>query len=393
MAASSGHWIGIAMTNRVRAAGAGTVTALLLQSSSATGLLTSSFAARGMVGAGSALAIMLGADLGTSLVTQAYALPIYFLSPLLILVGYVMFQKLQSTQLRDLGRAGIGLGLVLLSLRLIGEAAEPIRANPVLPDILALMNGSPTIGVLVGGALTVLCASSVAVVLLIASFVSAGVLPVPLALAFILGANLCADVMAMLTSMGDPAEGRRVQIGNMIFRAIGVVVMLPFLSLIAPELPRLGGNAMQQILKFPHRLQPAAAGRLHRLRRPVARLTKRILPDAKATDDPARPRYLALGAIDSPTVALANASREGVCAWAMPWGEMAAPFVAGLPLRRPPGDQAGDRPRLPGRSAQRGDQAVSGQGQPRDHGRQRPEACDRPHQLQHQPRAYRRHRR
>ena len=121
------HWVGLAMTNRFRAVGAGIVTSLLLQSSSATGLLTSSFVARGMVGAASALAIMLGADLGTSLVTQAYSLPIYFLSPLLILVGYVMFHRLQSTQLRDLGRAGIGLGLVLLSLRLIGEAAAPIR--------------------------------------------------------------------------------------------------------------------------------------------------------------------------------------------------------------------------------------------------------------------------
>ncbi len=306
------HWIGIAMTNRVRAAGAGTVTALLLQSSSATGLLTSSFAARGMVGAGSALAIMLGADLGTSLVTQAYSLPIYFLSPLLILVGYVMFNKLQSTQLRDLGRAGIGLGLVLLSLRLIGEAAEPIRANPVLPDILALMNGSPTIGVVVGGLLTILCASSVAVVLLIASFVSAGVLPVPLALAFILGANLCADVMAMLTSMGDPPEGRRVQIGNMIFRAIGVIAVLPFLGLIAPELPRLGGGEMQHILNFHTGFNLLLLVVFIGFVAPVARLTKRILPDAKATDDPSRPRYLAQNAVDSPTVALANASREAL---------------------------------------------------------------------------------
>jgi phosphate:Na+ symporter len=306
------HWIGIAMTNRLRAAGAGTVTSLLLQSSSATGLLTSSFAARGMVGAGSALAIMLGADLGTSLVTQAYALPIYFLSPLLILVGFVMFSKLQNTQLRDLGRAAIGLGLVLLSLRLIGEAAAPIRANPVLPDILALMNGSPTIGVLVGGLLTVLCASSVAVVLLIASFVSAGVLPVPLALAFILGANLCADVMAMITSMGDPPEGRRVQIGNMIFRAIGVVVMLPFLSLIAPDLPRLGGAPMQQILNFHTGFNLVLLVAFIGFVAPVARLTKRILPDARATDDPSRPRYLSQNAVDSPTVALANASREAL---------------------------------------------------------------------------------
>src|SRR5690348_2363362 len=309
------HWIGIAMTNRFRAAGAGTVTALLLQSSSATGLLTSSFAARGMVGAGAALAIMLGADLGTSLVTQAYSLPIYFLSPLLILVGYIMFNKLQSTQLRDLGRAGVGLGIVLLSLRLIGEAAAPIRDNPVLPDILALMNGSPTIGVVVGGLLTVLCASSVAVVLLIASFVAAGLLPVPLALAFILGANLCADVMAMLTSMGDPPEARRVQLGNMIFRAIGVVAVLPLLPLIVPLLPMLpdfGGGEMRQILDFHVGFNLLLILVFIGLIGPVSRLTRRMIPDATKADDPSRPRYLAPSAVDSPSIALANASREAL---------------------------------------------------------------------------------
>jgi len=306
------HWIGIAMTNRFRALGAGTVTSLLLQSSSATGLLTSSFAARGMMGAAATLAIMLGADLGTSLVTQAYALPIYWLSPLLILVGYVMFNKLESTRLRDLGRAGIGLGLVLLALHLITDAAEPIRDAPLLPQILALMSNSPLFGVVAGGVLTVLCASSVAVILLIASFVKAGLLPVPLALAFVLGANLCADVMAMLTSMADPPEARRVQLGNMIFRAVGVLCVLPFLPLIVPILSDTSPNAMRQILDFHTGFNLLLVLVFIGLVGPVARLTQRILPDAARPDDPSKPRYLAESAMDSPSVALANASREAL---------------------------------------------------------------------------------
>ena len=306
------HWIGVAMTNRFRALGAGTVTSLLLQSSSATGLLTSSFAARGMMGAAATLAIMLGADLGTSLVTQAYTLPIYWLSPLLILVGYVMFNKLESTRLRDLGRAGIGLGLVLLALHLITDAAEPIRDAPLLPQILALMSNSPLFGVVAGGVLTVLCASSVAVILLIASFVKAGLLPVPLALAFVLGANLCADVMAMLTSMADPPEARRVQLGNMIFRAVGVLCVLPFLPLIVPILSDTSPNAMRQILDFHTGFNLLLVLVFIGLVGPVARLTQRILPDAARPDDPSKPRYLAESAMDSPSVALANASREAL---------------------------------------------------------------------------------
>jgi phosphate:Na+ symporter len=309
------HWIGVAMTNRFRALGAGIVTSLLLQSSSATGLLTSSFVSRGMVGSAAALAIMLGADLGTSLVTQAYSLPIYILSPALILVGYVMFNKLESTRLRDLGRAGIGLGLALLALHLITESAAPIREAPLLPQILNLMSNSPVFGVIIGGILTVLCASSIAVVLLIASLVKAGLLPVPLALAFVLGANLCADVMAMLTSMGDPPEARRVQLGNMIFRAIGVVAVVPLLPLIVPLLPLLpdfGGGEMRQILDFHVGFNLLLIVVFIGLIGPVSRLTRRLMPDAAKEDDPSRPRYLAASAVDSPSIALANASREAL---------------------------------------------------------------------------------
>jgi phosphate:Na+ symporter len=309
------HWVGVAMTNRFRSLGAGIVTSLLLQSSSATGLLTSAFVTRGMVGSAAALAIMLGADLGTSLVTQAYSLPIYILSPALILVGYVMFNKLESTRLRDLGRAGIGLGLALLALRLITEAAEPIRNAPLLPQILNLMSNSPVFGVVAGGILTVLCASSIAVVLLIASLVKIGILPVPLALAFVLGANLCADVMAMLASMGDPPEARRVQLGNMIFRGIGVIAVLPFLPMIVPLLPLLpdfGGGEMRQILDFHVGFNLLLILVFIGLIGPVSRLARKLMPDSTKADDPARPRYLAAGAVDSPSIALANASREAL---------------------------------------------------------------------------------
>jgi phosphate:Na+ symporter len=306
------HWVGLAMTNRFRAVGAGIVTSLLLQSSSATGLLTSSFVARGMVGAASALAIMLGADLGTSLVTQAYALPIGWLSPLLILIGYIMFNKLESTRLRDLGRAAIGLGLAILALHLITQAAEPIRDAPLLPQILAMMGTAPVVGVIVGGVLTILCASSVAVVLLIASLVKAGLLPIPLALTLVLGANLCADVMAMLTSWGDPPEARRVQLGNMIFRGIGVLALLPFITMIPSLLPELGGDPMRQILDFHTGFNLALILVFIGLTGPVSRLTQKLLPDSAKTDDPSRPRYLSPSAVDSPSIALANASREAL---------------------------------------------------------------------------------
>src|SRR5262249_19181040 len=158
------------MGNRFSAFFGGLGATLLLQSSSATALITSSFASRKVVGAGAALAIMLGADVGTSLVAQAYALKVSWISPLLILAGYIMFNHVTEPRTRDLGRAVVGLGITLLGLAMITVAAEPMRNAPVVPVILQLMADTPISGVIVGALLTMASTSSLAIILLIVSF-------------------------------------------------------------------------------------------------------------------------------------------------------------------------------------------------------------------------------
>ncbi len=120
--------------------------------------------------------------------------------------------------------------------------------------------------------------------------------------------------MAMLTSMGDTPEARRVQLGNMIFRGIRVIAVLPFLPMVVtllPLLPDFGGGRCARSSTFMSVSICAAPG-LHRDDRPMSRLTRKLLPDAAKTDDPSRPRYLAASAVDSPSVALANAAREAL---------------------------------------------------------------------------------
>src|ERR1051325_5966530 len=112
------RFLGNSLSNRVLAFGAGLGVTVLLQSSSATCLLVTSFAERGLMATAPALAVMLGADVGTSLVAQLLSLNLRWLSPLLILAGVIAFMTGSSGRSRDLGRAVIGLGLMLLALRL-----------------------------------------------------------------------------------------------------------------------------------------------------------------------------------------------------------------------------------------------------------------------------------
>nr|WP_298689363.1 Na/Pi cotransporter family protein [uncultured Dongia sp.] len=284
----------------------------LLQSSSATALLSASFASRKLVTTAGALAVMLGADLGTSLVAQAYSFKVGWISPLLIIIGWMMFNKFEDSKVRDVGRAIVGLGIALLGLHLLTDAAEPVRDAPLLPQILDLMKDAPVFGVLVGAALTVLSTSSLAVVLLVISFMAKAMVPIDLGLALILGANLGSAVMPILATAGEPPEARRVPLGNLIFRVVGVVLVVPFIGVLQPYLAQLEAAPIRQALNFHVAFNLALAVIFIGFTGPVARLTARLLPDQSGADDPGRPRYLSQGPVDQPTIALANAGREAL---------------------------------------------------------------------------------
>ena len=114
-------------------------------------MMAASFASRGLVNTAAALAIMLGADIGTSVVAQLYSFKPPSLSPILILVGVVMFMTSEATRRRDLGRAIIGLGLVLTGAADdLQPTPTPLRDSPVLIDMMAALADAPVIAVIVG---------------------------------------------------------------------------------------------------------------------------------------------------------------------------------------------------------------------------------------------------
>src|SRR5258707_3076472 len=108
--------LGLTLSNRTKAFFAGIGLTLLLQSSTATCLMAASFAANGMVDLLPAMAVMLGANVGTALIVQVLAFDIAIVSPLLVRGGFLMFRRSQNSMVHDLGRALIGLGLMLLAL-------------------------------------------------------------------------------------------------------------------------------------------------------------------------------------------------------------------------------------------------------------------------------------
>src|SRR3546814_21040778 len=89
-----------------------------------------------MIALPAALAVMLGADVGSTLVVQVLSLDVSWLSPLFLLTGVVGFLNTEDAKRRNLSRVLIGLGLMLLSIRLIVLASLPLRATETLSLLL-----------------------------------------------------------------------------------------------------------------------------------------------------------------------------------------------------------------------------------------------------------------
>lgn len=302
--------LGQSLDHRLNAFLVGLAVTAALQSSTATGLMATSFAARGMLDLVPGLAVMLGANVGTTLVVQVLSFNIAVVAPIFILAGFVLFNRWHEGHLKNLGRVAIGLGLMLLALHLLVATMAPIEKGTQLRPIIEALVSMPLLALLVAAVVTWFCHSSVATVLFVVSLIKSGVIGVPPALALVLGANLGATLPPLLEA-ASPAV-RRLPLGNMLVRATGCVVALPLLDPIARLLARVDANPNRIAVNFHTAFNLALALAFIAPIGTVARLLVRLLPDPARNADPGAPQYLEDAALDTASVALANATREAL---------------------------------------------------------------------------------
>jgi phosphate:Na+ symporter len=303
--------LGTALRNRFLAFLAGVAVTALLQSSTATGLMTASFVTGGAVDLAPALAIMLGANVGTTLIVQVLSFNATAVAPLLFLVGVIAFKRGGQTRTRDLGRVAIGIGLMLLSLHILIDTLAPAEEAPAVRTLLAAITGDPLLCVLMAAALTWIAHSSVTVVLLIMSLAYSGFVAPVAALALTLGANLGSAVNPVIegSSSSNPAS-YRLPLGNLLNRVVGCALALPFLHPIADALSRFEPNASRMTADFHTAFNVVLAIVFILPLGSLASLLTRFLPERAKTNSPATPLYLDEAALGTPSVALACAERE-----------------------------------------------------------------------------------
>src|SRR5579883_1645213 len=303
--------LGKAIGNRFSAFAAGLALTAVLQSSTATGLMTASLAADGIVGLVPALAIMLGANVGTTLIVQVLSFNVSAAAPVLFVIGLVTFRTGGRSLTRAVGRIAIGLGLILLALHILVDTLAPAEQAPAVRVLLGAVTHDPLLCILIATALTWAAHSSVAVVLLVMSLAYSHFVGAEAALALVLGANLGSAINPLIEGgvRGDPTS-RRLPLGNLLNRLVGIVIALPFLPFLARELPALQPDAAKMTAEFHLLFNVALAALFIAPLDAVAWVLTRLLPERRLPDDPSRPRSLDESALDTPPIALSNAARE-----------------------------------------------------------------------------------
>jgi phosphate:Na+ symporter len=291
---------------------AGLAVTLLLQSGTAVALIVASFAGRNLVPLPSGLALLLGADLASAALPQLLARDLGRLQPLLLIAGVAAFLLARSARVRHVGRIAIGLGLVLLALRLLVESAAPLREAATLATLAQLLAGLPFLALLLAALATWAAHSSLALVIALMALAGQMALPAELLVALVLGINLGAGLPAFVATLGAPEPARRPVVGNLLLRGGLALALLPLAGELGALLRGLAAEPGRWVVDAHLAFNAALVLVGLPLVRPLGKLVTRLVPDRPSPEDERRPRHLDPAALDTPAEALACAAREAL---------------------------------------------------------------------------------
>ncbi len=213
-------------TNRVVAVLAGTAITAIIQSSSATTVMSVGLVNAGLMTLKQAVGVVIGANIGTTITAQIIAFKLTDIA--LPLIGIGMFMKLLSKResVKYWGDFFLGFGLLFYGLLVMKTGVMPLKAAPWVSDFFVHFSRSPIPGVVVGSLITMLFQSSSATIGLVIALASTGVVDFYGAAALVLGDNIGTTITAQLASLGTNVSAKRVARSHLLFNVFGVCIIL-----------------------------------------------------------------------------------------------------------------------------------------------------------------------
>jgi phosphate:Na+ symporter len=287
----------------------GMVSTLLVQSSSASTVLLVSFAGAGLVSVGQCLAAVLGAAVGSTVTVQLIAFRISHYALLLVAVGF--FLSMGRGRKRTIGGALLGFGMLFYGLEIMSEAMAPLKALPGVAHFFATAAENPVPAFLVAAVFTTIAQASSATIGIVLGLSFQGLVTLPSAMPFVLGANVGTASTAILASLGSNADGKRIAWAHAAFRLGGAVLVMPFLGPFATLVEKLPGDLPRHIAHAHTLLNVGTALLFLPFTGMAEKFIRWAIPDrAPRPGERFGPKALDRSFLEQPSLAIASAVRE-----------------------------------------------------------------------------------
>ena len=232
--------LGALTQNRVVAMGVGAFVTMVIQSSSATTVMLVSFVQAGLMTYVQSLGVILGADIGTTITAQMVAFKLTDYALGMVAIGFVLRMFGKTDNMRSLGDVVLGFGILFFGMKLMSDAMAPLRSYPDFIDMMKSLE-NPFMGILAGALFTAVVQSSSATTGVVIVLAQQGLITLEAGIAIVLGANIGTCVTAGLASIGTQREAKRVAMAHVLFKIVGVLIILPFIQPFADMIRHIAG--------------------------------------------------------------------------------------------------------------------------------------------------------
>lgn len=225
----------------------GALVTAVIQSSTATIVLTVGLIGAGILNLRQAVSIVLGANIGTTVTAQIIRLMdidssggsilTFFkpdtLAPIALIIGIILIMFIKKETSKNVGMIALGFGVLFSGLLSMTAAVEPLSESPAFANALSYFSAMPLLGIVTGLVLTVIVQSSSAMVGILQALSSTGVMTFNLVYPIIMGINLGTCITtAMVCSIGSSKDAKRTGIVHIIFNSIGTILFMLAMSII-----------------------------------------------------------------------------------------------------------------------------------------------------------------
>ena len=291
---------------------AGATFTALLQSSAGTTLSLVNLANTGAITFRQSLSVILGADIGSTITVQLVAFHITDYALLFIGIGLAIQFAVRRQPYHTLGQLVLGFGFVFLALKVLIDTMAPLRDNALLQELLLSLSNSPILVIIIAAGLTVVVQSSAVTIGLALSMAVQNILPIQVVIPLVLGANLGTCSTALISSVNGNVEARRVAVAHTLFKTMGAILAIPLIEPFAHLVTLTTTDAARQVANAHSIFNVAIAFGFLPFTGIIAKGIVALVPDQKVEVDPKQPLYLDPATLDTPALAIGQATRETI---------------------------------------------------------------------------------